>query len=907
MGPEPQTGVPTSESPLPVEHMVVRPRLHRALDAGAERGCAFVSAPLGSGKTQLAVAWARDQRVHRETAWLPLEESQGDPAAFARAVVAALETTSAGAAAVGVLRRRSAAASFDTDPLGVLSDVARALRSDVVLVLDGFHLVVGSGAEDLLRRLLRHPLGRLRLLVLSRIEPNLEQTRLRLQGQLVELSAPDLAFARGEVAELLRLQGLQPSDDDVQSLHTATDGWAMALSAAAAGAAVPGIGDGALHEYLLERAYDVEPPEIQRFLLRTSVVNPVCGDLADVLTDGSGGGRTLSELHRANVFLERLQARPDAECAWYRWNPTFAAALESRLHATDPGLQSQLHRIAGRWLGRRGCAAEAVRHSVAGKDLETATGLLTENWLDLIIDTEPSVVSSVLQLIPEADRAAHAELALVDAFLAMTDRDPDRATRSIERADALAAALPVQQRLAVRVMSAALRLEAATLSGRDVGAESYRSAVALLAPRSTGPLVTSVQRRRRALLLYHLGAYELSRWMPTQSADHLQEAVAEGAAADVPCLVLRSRVLLAVLELDAGRLGRAHSMALEALEAAESQGWHRHDNVGTAQVVLASVHLLRGEVDAALEHLRLAAGSTSPVDRVGRFRVGFVLQHALRRQGDLPAARSEVDRVARMVQDWDAPGWVRALATAAQAEQLAAEGHPRAALHRIAAAVDAVSATEPDRNWRIACAHLLLLNGRPADARVTLDPVLRAGTPGSAVVLALLVDALAAHRLDRPDEALLSLARALRSAAPELLVEPFAMCGLALRPLLEQLLDLGTPEAPFAREVLDRLPPAGSPVGPASPEPLTRREREVLDALQGPLTNEEIARTMFVSVNTLRSHIKQINRKLGTTSRSAAVARARDLGLVEPGEGEGRVGRRPDPAFGGGGGARGGS
>jgi LuxR family transcriptional regulator, maltose regulon positive regulatory protein len=255
---------------------------------------------------------------------------------------------------------------------------------------------------------------------------------------------------------------------------------------------------------------------------------------------------------------------------------------------------------------------------------------------------------------------------------------------------------------------------------------------------------------------------------------------------------------------------------------------------------------------------------------------------ARRDQGKVAAARAELDELRRLTRDWRVPPWAATELSLAEAEQLVAERRTAEALALVESLTGAESdSLESRRRW-VLHAELLLRADRVPEARVLLEPLLRSGQAQSAGVSALVVDAVAAARLGAEEEALRAMDRALHEAAPDQVRRPFLRHGPGVRELLAELVDRGNPEEAQALEILGLLGPhePGSTAMPCYAEPLTDRELEVLHALQGKASNEEIAERLFVSLNTLRTHIKHIHRKLRTTSRRDAVTRARELALL---------------------------
>lgn len=879
-------------TPHPTERLVRRPRLEQTLDDGVERGIVIVSAPPGGGKTQLVATWAQHQATPRDVTWVTLDEGDREPARFMKYVIAAIAATPSGRHAMGPLEPLVPLAGINEAYLLTVSEALSRLPADVVVVLDDYQAVVGSESERLLGRILRYQPDGIRVIVLSRVEPALGQTRLRLQGRVVEVDARTLALSRGESAELLTLHDLEFDDADIDALHAHTEGWPAGMQVLAASmreSENPGsfiarlAGEGVMGDYLMAEVFENQPPEVQRFLLLASTANPVCGDLADALTGSPGGARTLAELYSAHIFLDRIDEMQGANCTWYRWHPMFANLLRQRRRATERDIEPQLHLTASTWYSDNGFPLEAVRQAVAGGDIDRAVRLLGESWLDLVLGGESAELRSLLASFDESQKDEHAELAVACGFVRLQDRDLSGASACVERAVSQSAALPTDRRGAVEMMSAAIRLRIATLTGQEAE-DAYKSVMLLLQQSDeNGALLSAASKRRRTLVLYDVSAYEVSRWLYEEPKEHLQDVMAAAGTLGMTHLALRARAQVAFLDYFSGRLHSAQQTAREVVDAAERRGWRSHHSLATAQHALGGIDIFRGDLDAGLHRLVEAREIVDPVDQVNRFRIGFTTLIGLRAKGAVREAREGLEQLQAQYRRWKTPPkWAEILLIMTEAEQLALEGHTDPALELLDSVPEATVHPVVRRHSQVFHAQLLLHSGRPAEARAALQHIVN--PPGGWLIdiRALVVDALAAEALGRHGESLQALDLAVEKAAVEGIREPFLVAGPLTRPLLQKLLERGTPHETEVLDILSRLTPRGEK-GSGSPylaEPLTARELDVLRALQGTASNEQIANRLFISLNTLRTHIKHIHSKLGVTSRSDAVERGRALGIL---------------------------
>lgn len=871
---------------------VVRNRLYRPLNEGVATGLAIVCAPAGTGKTQLVAEWvARPVRRRADVAWVTLDQVDRDPARFLRYVIHAIGSTPAGRVAVSGLLPLPPFAPPDDEYLVAVQAAMDRLSRNVVLILDDFHDVVGSPTEDLVRRIVRFQPARVRLIVLTRVEPSLGQGRLRLLRRLTEVGPAELALTVGETRAVFMANGVTLGDAELGRVHEWTGGWAAAVQIIAASlrgkpdiaAAIHDLPMGitALSEFLTAEVYECQPLEMQTFMLRTCVVDHLCAGLADALTGGSDGCQKVAQLQRARLLLDT--AEDDGR--WFGWNPTFASFLRRHLHEQEPESERELHRRAARWLRDRGRPVSAVKQALAGNDVETAASILGDCWLDTLVSSESAVLKEVLGEFPADAALTHADVAAARAFTGARAGDIEESFRLAGRAVELASEFPVRRRHAIEVMSAVVRLYIATMTGGPCdGADG--AALALLAQVSGLDMpLTRGDRIRRALLLYNLGAFETSRQRYDVAEEHLRAALAEAQQLDLPYLELSCHAQLVEHDMQIGKLTRAENHGKKVLKAARERGWHSYHGLTAAHVNLAGIALLRDELDATLRHVADASRIVRRADRVNRFRISYLSMMAFCAAGKVNDAAAELDRLHAQIGDADVPTWMLVMLDDAQARRDACCGHPEQGLLRVERA-----AAHPTAPW-ITLAHellraeLLLRCGRAAEARKVLAPHIDAARQWSVGVAALVLDALAAEALGAHGEALTELGEALEMAAPERLIGPFVTPGPQVRPLIEELLDRGTAEEALALEIIAHGQhhdgrKAVSGYSLTYVEPLSHREMDVLRQLPSTLTSAELAKQLHVSVNTLRTHMKRINRKLGASSRRDAVRRARDLGIL---------------------------
>jgi LuxR family transcriptional regulator, maltose regulon positive regulatory protein len=804
-----------------------RSRLTAYLDAHADRSLTLLGAPAGSGKTVLLAGWAAE----RGAAWLTLGPHHRDPRRLWHDVLRALRE-------VGI--ELPAEEGLGDDVAIRLADAVGATGARPALVLDDLHELRGPALAGV-GELVAYGRNRLRLVAATRADPDLPLQRLRLQGRLADLRGDALALTDDEAAELLAALGLHLHPDQVSRLVDRTEGWAAGLRLAGlslAGDADPDRfiaafagDDHAVSDYLTGEVLAAQPAAVRTFLLRTSVAERLCGPLAEALTGADHGALRLAEIERAGLFLLPL----DRHRGWYRYHAMFAELLRARLRLEEPELERDLRARAGAWLAREGLAREALPHAIAANDPAVLGELIADHWLELLLD--PSGGKAVIDAggAPDADP----RMVVAAASTALWLGDPAGAEALLHDIDCGGL---------LADLTALLRARA----GDDV-AGCRRAAGAVLARHDDAV---------RALALVHLGCTEFAAGSPDAAREHLEAAAAIATDRGYEGLLPPCLGREAVLELMVGRLGRAASVAQAAIAVSQGRAGPQDAGAAWAAATLAAVHWHRDELDDA-DRRADAAAAAGHARREGQVLLAIraLRAHLAAARGDVDHARATLRAVPQPVSGSPLARWLAALGPAPWAAGL--DGMPAAG----------VSAA-------VALAAARLAEGDALTARRRVAPALEpdSGAHGSVRLHAWLVDAVARQALGDVEAGARSLEEALELASRDGYRRPFADGGPAVRRLLERHVAGATAHGPLVAELLDALGP-GRAAG-AVLEPLSDRERAVLRLLPTLLSNTEIAGELFVSVNTVKTHVKSVYRKLDVRSRRGAVARARELRLI---------------------------
>ncbi len=861
---------------------LTRPRITKLIAQGM-RWCplTLVTAPAGSGKTMALSLWAAAQSG--TVAWVSLDGYDNRPEVFWAYVVAALRRS--GVTVPAVLPPAWGRAGDHPFLLGLAATLA-AQDPPVTLVLDDLHLLTDPTVLDGLDYVMRNTSG-LRLLATTRMDPLLPLHRHRLAGELTEIRASDLAFTVAEAGELMTRHGCTLTADSLECLTRRTEGWAAGLRLAAISmGAHPNpdqlvkeliTDDSTLTGYLVAEVLNPQPPVIRELLLSTSILEHVSAEAASELTGNDQAGRILLALARANAFVQPTGS------GCYRYHPLFADVLRLKLEREHPGRVASLHRRAALWYERNGQLTDAVRHAAEAGDWPLAAGIVIDALaIGEIIEPRGSPsLGEEFKVMPHGQAWAEPQLHLVSAAVALSAGRPEFSAAALDAADGILDGLPADQEAACRLAAALIRLAAARRTG-DLAAAAAAAARAEVLINSVPDAKLARHRKIRARLLSGRGAVELWSGQLDQAARTLDSGVAAATAPDGEGEPEDCLGHLALVEALRGRLGRAATLAAQATAApttGEPDPPVPHPSPA-ALVALALVHLEHNELHEAHSRLKQADAALGVTpDKL----IGAVAWLAAA-YGGLAQGRAAMtaEIVARARSGWPVPAWLEQRLSLVESWAYAAAGDTQAAL---AAARRPGRENSPEA--AVTLARAWVAAGDPENATRALAPVLATASeaPGRVSVQARLVDAQLGY--DRGDRARgrRSLASALRLAEREQLRLPFVIEHGWIEPVLRR-----DPELARAHRRLlaptqscDQLPaPSGSPdQGPIlAVEPLSEREREVLRHVSGLLSSAETASEMHISVNTVKTHLKHIYRKLATTRRSEAVRRARQLELI---------------------------
>jgi LuxR family maltose regulon positive regulatory protein len=768
----------------------------------------------------------------------------------------------------------------------VLSELA-AHHDHTFLIIDDLHELTSAEALMQLTRLLEKLPQHVHAILATRRDLPLRLHKLRLAGELSDIRAADLRFTERETHQFLEASGIALPEAAVARLHQRTEGWAAGLRLAAISMASSpdperfvaefSGSSRTVAEYLLAEMLECQPPGVQRLLLRTSLLDRVNGELADLLTGQPGSERILLELEDANAFVVSL----DPARTWFRYHHLFADLLRLELRRRTPEDVPVLHRLAAKWSIEHGEVVDGIRHTQAAGDWPGAARLLADHSFGLTLDGQAQTIESLLRAFPPGAVAEGPDIHLARATSDLAQGRLDEAAAYLTVAETAIAAAPADRKHRLEVAIAALKLSLARKRGHLAGVVEQ---VRFLASPITGQsdVDIALDSDLRAVALMNLGIVEAWSLGNQDSERHLQEGADLARRIGRPYLEVACLAELAFAS-KIEPFATTRRRCQEAIALAEQHGWGAEPVVAPALVNLAGTLIWTGEFDEGDYWLQRTARALEtdtgpPMRLLLHIGTGMVLSGRRRQRGAL-AEYTAAEHLQVQLEDSHAlahqlTGW--RLATQARLGQLS---EARASL----AALDA----EPAGTAEIgnARAVICLAEGDPAAALAAVRDVLTGIAPAIGyvtVVEAHLLAALAHYELGDPGAATAATESALALAEADRLILPFAMTGSL--ELLEAMPRHETAHAALLADILDVM--RGSSIAPGHEPSLTEikqlspSELRVLRYLPTNLSRPEIASQLSVSVNTVNTHIRNIYAKLQAQDRSSAVQRAREMRLL---------------------------
>jgi LuxR family maltose regulon positive regulatory protein len=908
--------------PPPRSKIVLRPRLIERLNDGLSSGCklTLISASAGFGKTTLVSEWVAG--CGRPVAWLSLDEGDNQAAGFLAYLVAALQT-------LALSKAEGIAANIGKGVLAILQSpqpppiesILTALINEItslpdnfILVLDDYHIVDSKPVDEALTFLIEHLPHRMHLVIATREDPHLPLARLRARGQLTELRAANLRFTPAEATGFLnQLMGLNLSAEDIAALDKRTEGWIAGLQLAAL--SMQGRSDTAgfiqaftgshrfVLDYLVEEVLQRQPEQIRSFLLQTAILDRLFAALCNAVTEREDGKETLAALERSNLFVIPL----DDQRQWYRYHHLFAEVLRARLMEAQPGQVSSLHQRASAWYEQNGMRSDAIRHALAAQDFEDAAGLIELAWPAAEAGSiQPAAWLGWVKRLP--DELVHTRPVLsvwyAYALLGIGNMEAAQtrlndAERWLEPADTMKA-----------------QLETPSVEMVVADQEQFKSLPATIAvgrayiAQTLGNIPDTVRYASRVLELTEADPFRHSQASMLLGMTHWASGDLEAAgrvfadytmklraAGNLP-EAISTTVVLADIRLALGRLHEAINTLEQLLQFVMDQGEPIPPNAADLHRELSKLHLEQGNLEAAAQQLQrgreLGEKAQLPVLR---YRLCIDQARLKTAQGDLEGALALLEEAERLYIRSPLPDFCPI--SAMKARIWVAQGKLTKALEWVRA--QGISVDDAPGYLRefehVTLARVLIARyksdretGAIHAATGLLERLLQAAEAGKrmgSVIEILVLQALAHQAQGNITPALVSLERALTLAVPEGCIRIFVDEGEPMAQLLSEAAARGImPDyiskllAAFQAEAQTSKDIPDLPLAQPMIEPLSQRELKVLQLVAQGLSNREISERLFLALSTVKGYNQKIFDKLQVQSRTEAIARARELGLL---------------------------
>ncbi len=872
---------------------ISRSRLDKRLDQGQARKLTLISAPAGFGKTTLLIDWIHSQKI--PAAWFSVDKADNDPLHFLTYVILGLQSleATAGKAALTMLKSPQPP-SIESILISLINDLSQ-ISLDLALVLDDYHLIDAKAIHDLIAFLLENLPEQMHLIIATRSDPPLPLARVRSQNLLTELRAADLSFTVDETASLFNQSlNVQLSGPDIQLLEARTEGWVAGLQLAALSLQgrknpsdfIKGFkGDNRyIADYLTEEVLNSQPEQLRNFLLQTSILGRLCGPLCDAVTHQENSRQVLNSLEKANLFVIPL----DDERCWYRYHHLFADLLEQRLLLNQDDRVADLHRRASQWFAQNGSKNEAVDHAFWAQDYESAAQLIEEI---AEVDWDRARESQLLQwfkMLPDKNIAVNPKLGIFYARELFKSGYMDDAEKRLQSAEHMleSATFRDSERKGLLGRIAVIRAYMLTRTGNMPGAVSFsKQALKLLPPKDLN---------WRSVAATTLGMGSLTGKLVEQQRAFAEAVKISKAAGNIYYHIFAGSCLASIM-YRRGQLKEVENLNRQLLSLAIENGIEQTGIAGSVYASLGSILCEWNDFDEGMHLLNKGI----ELSELGRDPVILAscqisLLRALMYRMDVAGALKLLDEITECAGNFALPPWITGPLAAFKVFCWLATGDLNAAVNW--AKEQRFSIDDKINNLYqleyLSYAHILIAQNKLEDADHLLRRLIETAKTGDHVYMMIEMRlARVSIFMLKADtaSAMAELQSALALAEPGGLLMIFVSKGKPVAGLLEEIVavkkrDHDPGQAGFSLSYAKRILSAFKTVVPPKTadlmDPISERELEVLHLIAAGLSNREIADKLFISLNTVKTHTKNINSKLDVNSRIKAVARAKEMGLL---------------------------
>jgi len=881
-------------------HHVARPRLIARLNEGLECKLILISAPVGFGKTTLLSEWINLSAFKHPVAWLSLDERDNDPVRFYKYVVAALSSLAADNFNNSLLTTDSAQSSFGDLLTALINTIAADMPFDFVFVIDDYHVITSQPVNHALAYILNHMPPQMHLIISTRIDPQMPLAQLRARGQLLELRSSDLRFTINEEIDFLdHIMGVNLCAEEISELDSRIEGWIAGLQLAALSLrdqedtlsfiqSFTGshryIGD-----YLADQVLVQQPPDIQSFLLQTSILERFTSSLCDSVTGQGESPLILGQLETCNLFIIPL----DDERRWYRYHHLFADLLETRLEESHPELVTILHSRAAEWFEQNGFLTEAVNHALKGEDNNRSLRLILQNAFPMLMRGEDITLSAWINCLPSDYLTHQPWLLIYDAWAMVAMGHVNRAERRIQEAEKIldncspegekSECILIEQadRQSMLSYTAYLHSRLANLSADVSSALQYARQAKVLLPKNDVVM--------GCIIAYHLGSIYYNKNDLENAGKAFADAVELGKAADNIYVIGRSLSALAKLRKLQGRLHDAYLLYNHAAQIGNERSCPQFHIRGNIYIGFGDLLCEWNDLETASRYLKEGIECAKRWVNPSALAYGYAsLARVLLAKGEMEEASATLKLAQHLLETHKVYPEMTSIVRAAWVRFWLAMNDWSAIQHWLRKQKIHERATLGFINELdyMSSARVCIAQGNSDRALELLDDLVKVVEAGGRVgrlIEILTLKALAFQGTGKISSAFTALENALTLAEPEGYARIFLDEGSPMAELLLRGFEYRTWRDPrltafvklllsdFGLQPIEKSSAFGS---------LSMREKEVLQLVAGGASNKEIAQSLSVTVSTVKAHLRNINAKLEVNSRTQAVARARSLHMI---------------------------
>lgn len=886
--------------PEPRTDLVQRTRLVESLNTGIHRKVSLISAPAGFGKTTLLSEWIFQS--HLPVAWISLDKGDNDPGYFIRYIIAALrkvepkvgETTLA-------LLQSPLPPPFEAIIVNLIQEI-EYISGDFVLALDDYHAIDTVQTHQLVAFLIERMPPQMHFVVATRADPGLPLARWRVRNQLSEFRVSDLCFSSDETRRFLNdVMKLNLSNQDIAVLESRTEGWIAGLQLA--GLSMQGCGDvpgfikafagddRLIVDYLAQEVLNLQPPHVRDFLLQTSILNRLSEPLCDCVTQQKGSQKILEDLEKANLFLIPL----DNNRHWYRYHHLFADLLRQRLHQKKPDSITRLHLKACDWFEANGYTEEAIEHALTAKNFESAAHLIEAYIAAKWRGGEQVTPFKWLEQLPEEVKLDKPSLGITHARFLFESGDQEAAEKILDRIEKELVNMPTSRFDTVNEKFGLTKDAAITaLQGRTAAIKAYmatRKGDILRIDRYSRQALDCLSEKDFAWRAIVAISSAIAHGIKSDSMAAIKgfnEAVAAAKAAGNVYLYLMTRVWLVNVLKIAGRLPEAIDICRQLLRELDEGKLSFYVASGHVWGTWAEMLYESNEIGEACEYAEKGIAIVEQSHDVNYLGWRYVCHVKILCSKQKPAdAEKIIPKLDRLVETSMMAPWILTQVKAAKARIYLTKGDNQNLESWIRQCGlkldDEISVLNEAEH--VMYARILMVQGRLDDALGLLRRLIANAEKAGRIfhqIESLVLQAMVFKKLNNVAESMAAAQKALKLAEPGGYVRIFVDEGPAMAELLGKMLDAtnNIPRA-FVKKLLPALTLRKTMnTENGRVEPLSERELEVLMFIAAGRSNQKIAEALFISMSTVKTHLRNIYGKLNVHSRTEAIVKARELELL---------------------------